>query len=223
VISIEKEHVMMAKSERTFLPAAGHDLLLPIYDPFTKLFGFDRVRRMLLDQAALQPNHRVLDVGCGTGTLAVLIKRLYPTVEVVALDPDSKALARAQRKAERAGVSIRFDRGFSDALGYPDGAFDRVFSSMMFHHVEKADKENTLRDIRRVLKPGGRLEFLDFAGPHSHGQGVLARLIHSHQRLTDNAEDRILARFSGAGFREPKKIRDHRTLFGSLGFYQAAA
>jgi len=50
VISIEKEHVMMAKSERTFLPAAGHDLLLPIYDPFTKLFGFDRVRRMLLDR-----------------------------------------------------------------------------------------------------------------------------------------------------------------------------
>jgi FkbM family methyltransferase len=131
---------MTAKSERTFLPAAGHDFLLPIYDPFTKLFGFDRARRMLLDQAALQPQHRVLDVGCGTGTLAVLIKRLYPTINVVALDPDPKALARAQRKAERAAVSIRFDRGFSDALGYPDAAFDRVFSSMMFHHLDRRTK-----------------------------------------------------------------------------------
>jgi len=213
---------MTGKSERTFLPAAGHELLLPIYDPFTKLFGFDRVRRMLLDQAALQPYHRVLDVGCGTGTLAVLIKRLYPAVDVVALDPDPKALARAQRKAGRAGVSIRFDRGFSDALGYPDAAFDRVFASMMFHHVDKADKENTLREIRRVLKPGGRLEFLDFAGSPSHRQGVLARLIHPPQRLTDSAEDRILARFSRAGFRDPKKIRDHSTLFGSVAFFEAS-
>jgi ubiquinone/menaquinone biosynthesis C-methylase UbiE len=223
VISIEKEHVMTAKSERTFLPAAGHDLLLPIYDPFTRLFGFDRVRRMLLDQAELVPHHRVLDIGCGTGTLAVLIKRLFPTVDVVALDPDPKALARAQRKAGRAAVSIRFDRGFSDALLYPDAAFDRVFSSMMFHHIEKADKENTLREIRRVLKPSGRLEFLDFAGPQSHGHGALARLIHSRQRLTDNAEDRILTRFSRAGLRDPKKIREHTTFFGSVAFYQASA
>jgi ubiquinone/menaquinone biosynthesis C-methylase UbiE len=83
---------MTARSERAFLPAAGHDFLLPIYDPFTKLFGFDQARRVLLDQAALQPSHRVLDVGCGTGTLAVLIKRLYPSIDVVGLDPDPKAL-----------------------------------------------------------------------------------------------------------------------------------
>jgi ubiquinone/menaquinone biosynthesis C-methylase UbiE len=71
--------------ERTFLPAAGRDLFLPLYDPFTRLFGFDGVRRALLDQAALQPHFRVLDVGCGTGTLALLIKRLYPAIEVVGL------------------------------------------------------------------------------------------------------------------------------------------
>jgi ubiquinone/menaquinone biosynthesis C-methylase UbiE len=214
---------MTAKPERTFLPAAGHDLFLPIYDPFTKLFGFDRARRMLLDQAALQSHHRVLDVGCGTGTLAVLIKRLYPTIGVVALDPDPKALARAQRKAERAAVSIRFDRGFSDALGYADATFDRVFSSMMFHHLDKADKDNTLGEIRRVLKPGGRLEFLDFAGPPSHRHGVLGRFIHSHQRLTDNTEDRILGRMSRAGFREPRKVGDHSTFFGRVAYYQASA
>jgi ubiquinone/menaquinone biosynthesis C-methylase UbiE len=214
---------MTAKSERTFLPAAGHDFLLPIYDPFTKLFGFDRARRMLLDQAALQPQHRVLDVGCGTGTLAVLIKRLYPTIDVVALDPDPKALARAQRKAERAAVSIRFDRGFSDALGYPDAAFDRVFSSMMFHHLDNADKDSALAEIRRVLKPRGRLEFLDFAGPQSHGHGALGRLIHSHHRLTDNTEDRILERLSRAGFSDPRKVGDHSTLFGRVAYYQASA
>jgi ubiquinone/menaquinone biosynthesis C-methylase UbiE len=214
---------MTAKSERTFLPAAGRDSFLPIYDPFTRLFGFDRARRMLLDQADLQSHHRVLDVGCGTGTLAVLIKRLNPTVDVVALDPDPRALTRAQRKADRARVSVRFDRGFADALEYPDATFDRVFSSMMFHHLEQADKDSALDHIRRVLKPGGRLEFLDFTGPHAHAHGVFARLIHSHQQLADNDEDRILARMARARFREPKKIRDYRTLFGSLAFYQASS
>ena len=83
----------------------------------------------------------MLDIGCGTGSLVVLVKRLFPDVEVVGLDPDEKALARAARKARRVGASIQFDRGFSDALDYPDASFDRVFSSFMFHHLERDEKD----------------------------------------------------------------------------------
>ena len=209
--------------ERTYLPAAGRDIFLPLYDPFTKLIGFDGVRRVLLDQAALRPQFRVLDIGCGTGTLAVLIKRLYPDVDVVALDPDPKALARARRKAERAGVAVRFDRGFSDALGYPDGSFDRVFSSMMFHHLDEDDKEPTLREIRRVLKPGGRLELLDFEGADAHAHGFLSRMIHSNARLRNNASARVLDLMVWAGFETPRKVAEQDTLFGSVAFYQASA
>src|SRR5437867_165260 len=114
---------------RRYLPAAGHDWCLPLYDPFVKLLGGDRARRALLDQARIRSGDRVLDIGCGTGTFIVLIKRLHPDVEVVGLDPDPKALARAERKARREALSIRFDRGFSDRLPYLDGSFDRVFSS----------------------------------------------------------------------------------------------
>jgi ubiquinone/menaquinone biosynthesis C-methylase UbiE len=213
----------MIQPQRPFLPAAGHDWFLPMYDPLTRVLGVDTARRTLLDQAALQPQHRVLDVGCGTGSLAVLTRRLYPTVTVIGVDPDAKALARAERKARRAGVSIRFDQGFADALGYPDAAFDRVFSSMMFHHLEEEDKEPMLREVRRVLKPRGRLQLLDFAGPHSGAHGALGRLIHSHHRLKGNAESHLLALMAAAGFVGPKKIREQATMFGHLAFFEATA
>lgn len=86
-----KETTMMANSQRPYLPAAGRDWALPLYDPIVKLLGGDSARKALLDQVALQPGHRVLDVGCGTGTLATLIKRLHSDVDVVGLDPDPKA------------------------------------------------------------------------------------------------------------------------------------
>src|SRR5438309_10749775 len=101
-----------AERRRTYLPAAGHDWFLPLYDPLVRLVGGDRARSALLEQAALRPRHRVLDIGCGTGTFAVMIKRLHSEVAVIGLDPDPKALARATRKADQARLSIRFDQGF---------------------------------------------------------------------------------------------------------------
>jgi ubiquinone/menaquinone biosynthesis C-methylase UbiE len=213
----------LTKSERPFLPAAGHDWFLPIYDPLTRVLGFDAVRRALLDQAGLQPGHSVLDVGCGTGTLAVLIKRLHAGVNVIGVDPDARALARAERKAKRAKAAVRFDRGFGDALGYPNSRFDRVFSSMMFHHLSRDEQPRLLREIRRVLKPGGRLEFVDFAGADAHTHRGLGRLIHSHQRLQGDTPERIVGLMAAAGFAVAHMTRTQRTLFGRVAFFQGVA
>ena len=120
----------MEEDRTTYLPAAGYDWLLPLYDPFVETFGGDRARRALVDQAAIRSSDRVLDIACGTGTLATIVKQLYPDVDIVGLDPDPKALARARRKAQRAAVSIQFDQDFSDDLPYADKSFDRVFSSL---------------------------------------------------------------------------------------------
>ena len=212
---------MTTHSERVFLPAAGRDLFLPLYDPITRLFGFDAARETLLAQADVESHYRVLDIGCGTGTLAVLVKRRHPTVEVIGLDPDPKALARARSKAERAGVRIRFDQGFSQVLGYPDGTFDRVFSSMMFHHLSPEAKAPTLREIHRVLRVDGRLELLDFTGPHSSPAGTLGRLLHSHRRLVDNDAHRVLGLMRAAGLRDERLLGHRSTLFGGLAYYQA--
>jgi ubiquinone/menaquinone biosynthesis C-methylase UbiE len=211
----------MEETRKPFIPAAGHDWILPLYDPFMKLFGGDQARRALIEQAALRPNHRVLDIGCGTGTLVTLIKRLHPDVEVVGLDPDPKALARASRKAAAMAVSIQLDQGFSDDLPYPDASFDRVFSSFMLHHLEPAAKEKTLGEVRRVLKPGGFLYLLDFGGPKSGSDGFLARLFHSSHRLKDNFDGRIVTLMSKSGLADPKEVSHRATLFGPIAYYQA--
>lgn len=215
----------MQNTQRSYLPAAGRDWALPLYDPLVKLLGADVARRALLEQAALGSAHRILDVGCGTGTLVTQIKRLYPLAEVVGLDPDPKALERARKKAARGRLSIAFDQGFSDELPYPDASFDRVFSAFMFHHLREQDKEKTLREIRRVLEPGGSLHLLDFKGAEPREGGWLAGQIHSVHQLRDNSAGRILTLMNNAGLVDSRQVSDGALLFGHLrtAYYQSAS
>lgn len=206
----------MANQNKAYLPAAGRDFLLPLYDVITKLMGADRARAVLLNDLRLRPGQRVLDIGCGTGTLAVAMKQIAPDAEIVGLDPDPKALRRAARKAEEAGVRVQFDRGFADELPYVDAAFDDVCSSYMFHHLEQEQREKALREIRRVLKRGGVLHLVDFAGPE-HGKHWVTRWFHAHDRLKDNGESSVTAMMTHAGFASAKVIRRGAVLGGLAG------
>jgi ubiquinone/menaquinone biosynthesis C-methylase UbiE len=211
----------MASRQRSYLPAAGHDLFLPLYDPFVKLLGGDKARKRLLGEATFQPGDHVLEIGCGTGTLLTMIKQTYPGVKVVGLDPDPKALARAKRKSIKVGFDIQFDQGFSDELPYPDAIFDRIFSSFMFHHLKEDEKKGTLMEVHRVLKPGGSFYLLDFSGPNQQ-DGLFARWIHSGHRLKDNAEEKIRALIQEAGFQNPRAVT-HKTMFlGRMVYYRTS-
>jgi len=206
-------------ASRSYLPAAGYDLFLPFYDPLTKLMGGERLLEALVAQAALEPRQTVLDIGCGTGTLAVLLARRFPDVSIVGIDPDPKALARAARKATRARLSIPFVRGLAGAIPHRDGMFDRVFSSMMFHHLSRDERGRALAEWRRVLKPGGRLEFLDFAGG---GGSLLGHMLHGRQ-LSAGAEERLLRRMSEAGFVNARRTASQTTVLGAIGYVEATA
>jgi ubiquinone/menaquinone biosynthesis C-methylase UbiE len=213
----------MSRTARHYIPAAGRHWRLPFYDLMASLLGAEAVRRMLVEQAALRPGECVLDVGTGTGALALALKRAQPLADLIGIDPDPRALELARCKAERAGLSLRFDQAFGDALPYPGASFDRVTSSLMLHHLSTDEKASALREWRRVLKPGGRLHLLDFDGPLPERAGLLARRIHASAPLRGNAADRILAHLTSAGFELPQVVGRRLNGLTGMVLYQAYA
>jgi SAM-dependent methyltransferase len=209
-----------APHARRFLPGMGRDWMLPLYDPFTRLIGIESAHRQLADEAALASAERVLEIGCGTANLTLLVKRMRPRLQVVGLDPDPRALARAGRKARRAGLALELDRGFADQLPYPDASFDRVLSSLMFHHLEANLRAASLREALRVLRPGGSLQLMDFGGDSNHLHG-LARLAHRSPMLEDNWDDRIPALMRDAGFSDATRTGQLTKHIGRLAYYRA--
>jgi ubiquinone/menaquinone biosynthesis C-methylase UbiE len=210
----------MSEPHRHFIPAAGRDFLLPLYDPLCRLLGAQRVRERLLDEAALQPGERVLDLGCGTGALSLLVAKRHPGISLVALDPDQKALARARAKAARGGA-IEWRHGYGDAIPFPDRSFDRVLSSLVLHHLTRDEKRGTLRDVCRVLKPGGRVHVLDFGPPRRLFERALTALIHHDARVQDNLRGALPALMAEAGLAEPREVRSLLTPFGRVAIYTA--
>lgn len=208
---MNKEVDKKPKDKREYIPAAGKDWRLPLYDPLCKLIGIDSEKKKLIDQAAIQPNQRILDIGCGTGTLILMIKRLYPDLDITGLDPDPKALKRAKRKLRRRDLRARFDQGFSDALPYPDSGFDRVFSSLMLHHLSGTEKEATLFEVHRVLKPAGSFHLLDFEQREGSKKKLFATAAQ-HQAFLKRA-----------GFLQIRREAQKETLLGRIAFYRAEA
>ena len=174
--------------------AAGYDWLV-----WLATFGRERAfREKLLRFARLIPGESVLDVGCGTGTLAITARRVVgPQGKVYGIDASPEMIARAERKARRAGAEVVLQNALAQALPFPDAEFDAVLSTVMLHHLPRKVREQAASEMRRVLKPGGRVLAVDFGG-NKEKHGLLDHLHrkHGHVSLTD-----ILALLTGAGLK----------------------
>ncbi|MBW8770936.1 MAG: methyltransferase domain-containing protein [Gemmatimonadetes bacterium] len=160
--------------------------------------GRDRaLRDRLAGLAQLAPGESVLDVGCGTGSLALAAKRRVGdtgTVDGVDASPDMIALAT--RKATRAGAAVTFRVGTAERLPYPDASFDAVMATLMLHHLPAPLRRDFAREALRVLRPGGRILAVDFSAASAQSAGLLARL----HRRGGVSRDAMVVLLRDAGF-----------------------
>lgn len=157
-------------------------------------------RERIIDLADLQTGERVLDVGCGTGGLAIAAaRRVGATGTVHAVDASPEMVARARHRAARAGVPVIAEVAPVEALRFPDEAFDVVLSSLMLHHLPEDLRGLAFAEIRRVLRPDGRLLAVDFEPPRSRVARALTRLLLT-TRMADYDVRTCLPLMRAAGF-----------------------
>ena len=211
--------------ESRFVPALRFHCLTPFYDAFISSTGRERtVKTALIRQACLAPGQQVLDLGTGTGTLAIWAKRHQPLAEIRGVDGDAKILAIASRKANKLNVPVQFDRARSNCLPSPATHFDRVLSSMFFHHLSWRDKERTAQEILRILKPGAELHVADWGRASNlamRGLFLTVQLLDGFENTRDHVTGRLVTLFEQNGFVNVVQQRSYNTLYGTITLYRA--
>ena len=206
-----------------FTPAAGHSALTPVYDLAIRLLTRERRwRQAMIEQIAPRDGQAILDVGCGTGTLAILLKRRAPGARIVGLDPDPEVLARAEAKARRAGVEVEWHQGLA-----PDsaalGQFDHVVSTLVFHQVSPDGKVAGLQAMFEAARPGGTVHLADYCRQPDRLMRQLFRIIQAvdgktnTQANVDGAVENILAGLAGTTI-APRSVV--RTPTGAISLFR---
>ncbi len=186
----------------------------------------EKFKQLLVEQSSIQPGHRVLDVGCGTATLTLMLARHAPQAEVFGLDGDADALAIARKKIADAGAQVTLVQALAFEAPFEAGSFDRIVSSLVFHHLTREQKKQTLDKCRELLSKGGELHIADWG----RAQNLLMRtaflgvqLLDGFETTTDNVRGVLPRLIEQAGFESVQETRREATIFGTLSLYRAVA
>ncbi len=171
------------------------------YDPLVKFvtLGKDQaMRRKFVEFAQLKPGERVLDVGCGTGDLALAAKAAVGETGIVyGIDASSEMITKAKHKADLKAIDVKFQIGVIEKLDFPDNEFDVVLSSFMLHHLPDNElKAQGLAEVFRILRPGGRFLAIDI----NFKRQSLLTLLHGGAVQSDALQDQIPTVLNEIGF-----------------------
>lgn len=214
-------------SSGSYVHALRFRALTRLYDPLVRWTSREGVfKRELIAGARLERARAMLDLGCGTGTLAVLASQAAPELEVTGIDGDPEVLDRARRKAEDRGLSIELERGLATRLPYEADSFDRVLSSLLFHHLNPSEKRAAAREIVRVLEPGGEAHIADWGRPHDHLMRAAflgVQLLDGFETTAESVAGALPGILAGAGLVGVSERARLRTPLGTISLLSGRA
>lgn len=209
-----------------YVPALGFRIFTGFYDSVLALTLRENTFKLrLLKQAQIRAGDKVFDLGCGTGTLALLAKQAVPMSEVIGLDRDLTVLSMAKRKSSTNNWNVHLHCGWSHELPFGDDRFDRILSSLFFHHLTPRAKRQTLLEAFRVLKRGGQLHVADWGKPANSAMRVLfysIQLLDGFETTRENVAGGLPGLMVEAGFHNVEVRGTLSTIYGTLALYSGA-
>lgn len=200
------------------------DHAAPLYDwlaPLMTLGSEQRLHRQIVNDLALDRPGRVLDVGCGTGTLTRQVYDALPGTSarsVCGVDAAEAMIEVAKKKAgPRPG--LEFAAALAEELPYPDASFDRVLSTFFFHHLNYDLKVRSLAECWRVLRPGGQTVILDVDIPYSLFGKICAwsgYWLFRQPEIAENIEGRLREAFDESPWRRHWRIASRHSGYLSV-------
>lgn len=215
----------MKTNSEPYIPALRFNWLTHFYDPIIAATTREKIfKKQLIKQANIQNGHKVIDIGSGTGTLALWIKQSEPEAQVIGLDGDSKILAIAQKKSQTQEIDVTFEQGLSFDMPFCNNQFDRCMSSLFFHHLTLENKERTFKEMYRILKSGSEIHIADWGKPHNTFMRFLfyqIQLLDGFKTTTTNMLGVLPVLMKKVGFDKVITMAEIPTMFGTMTLYKA--
>ncbi|MFF0865227.1 class I SAM-dependent methyltransferase [Nonomuraea sp. NPDC003560] len=213
-------------SQQTFTPALGRLKFTRLYDPVVALTRERLWRSLVAMHVAPRPDDTIVDVGCGTGSQAMLLHRLEPRARIIGVDPDPETLAQARRKSRASGTAPEWRLGMGDALTglLGPGSADTAMSSLVLHQCPLPMKRAILASMHAVLRPGGKLVIADYGWQRTASMRLAFRVVQLADGVRDtqpNADGVLPELMTGAGFADVREAEVVRTVTGSISVYVA--
>lgn len=211
--------------DKQFIPALKYHWLTGLYDGVVNLsMPEKKFKEALLSQATIANSHKVLDFGCGTATLSIMGKQTHPKVDFYGVDVDKIVLEIARKKIQSKNLSIPLYPYNGITLPFQNANFDRVLSSLVFHHLTPAQKIAAFKEIYRVLKPNGELHVADWGKSQNtvmRGAFLMIQLLDGFSTTTSHVKGLLPSFIAKANFKSIEEVKHFNTVFGTLTLVKA--